>query len=54
LGLEWTEDDRRRFQHLFTFVSIVNKFLPRFLRQGATRVLMKDLKFRMKHQRDMI
>ena len=54
LGLEWTEDDRRRFQHLFTFVSIVNKFLPKFLRQGATRVLMKDLKFRMKHQRDMI
>ncbi|GAA4757511.1 oxygenase MpaB family protein [Gordonia alkaliphila] len=54
LGLEWTDDDRRRFEHLFTFVSIVNKFLPRSIRFGGSRVLMKDLQRRMKHSRDMI
>lgn len=54
LGLEWTENDRRRFQHLFTFVSVVNKFLPRAIRFGGSRVLMKDLQRRMKHDREMI
>jgi len=54
LGLEWTDDDRRRFEHLFTFVSIVNKFLPKSIRFGGTRVLMKDLQRRMKHRRDLI
>ncbi|WP_050792823.1 oxygenase MpaB family protein [Gordonia neofelifaecis] len=54
LGLEWTEDDRRRFEHLFTFVSIVNKFLPKSIRFGGSRWLMRDLRRRMKHDKDMI
>ncbi|MEZ5210777.1 oxygenase MpaB family protein [Gordonia sp. (in: high G+C Gram-positive bacteria)] len=54
LGLEWTEDDRRRFEHLFTFVSIVNKFLPKWLRFGGSRMLMKDLRRRLKHDKAMI
>ncbi|GAA3969594.1 oxygenase MpaB family protein [Gordonia caeni] len=54
LGLEWTENDRRRFEHLFTFVSAVNKFLPKSIRFGGSRVLMKDLQMRMKHDREMI
>ena len=54
LGLEWTEDDRRRFQHLFTFVSVVNKFLPKWIRFGGTRILMGDLRRRIKHDRAMI
>ena len=54
LGLKWTEDDRRRFEHLFTFVSVVNKFLPKSIRFGSTRVLMKDLQRRMKHNRELI
>lgn len=54
LGLEWTEDDRRRFQHLFTFVSVVNTFLPKSIRFGGSRMLMRDLRRRMKHDRAMI
>lgn len=54
LGLEWTENDRRRFEHLFTFVSVVNKFLPRSVRFGGSRVLMKDLRRRMKHDQEML
>ncbi|NDK88540.1 DUF2236 domain-containing protein [Gordonia desulfuricans] len=54
LGLEWTTDDRRRFEHLFTFVSIVNKFLPKSIRFGGSRWLMRDLRHRIKHDRPMI
>jgi len=54
LGLEWTDDDRRRFEHLFTFVSVVNKFLPKFIRFGGSRWLMRDLKHRIKHDKAMI
>lgn len=54
LGLEWTEDDRRRFQHLFTFVSVVNKFLPKSIRFGGSRMLMRDLRRRMKHDKAII
>ncbi|MBM7367273.1 oxygenase MpaB family protein [Gordonia hydrophobica] len=54
LGLEWTDDDRRRFEHLFTFVSVVNKFLPKFIRFGGSRWLLRDLQHRIKHDKAMI
>ncbi|MDL9938229.1 oxygenase MpaB family protein [Gordonia sp. ABSL1-1] len=54
LGLEWTEDDRRRFQHLFSFVGFVNKFLPKSIRFGGSRMLMRDLRYRMKHDKAVI
>ncbi|MEO9330439.1 oxygenase MpaB family protein [Gordonia aurantiaca] len=54
LGLEWTADDRRRFEHLFTFVSIVNKFLPKWIRFGGSRFLMRDLRHRIKHDRVIV
>ncbi|MFC7446957.1 oxygenase MpaB family protein [Rhodococcus daqingensis] len=48
LGVEWSEDDRRRFEHLFVFVSFVNRFLPRFVRHGANYVLMRDIRRRIR------
>ncbi|MGW0041672.1 oxygenase MpaB family protein [Rhodococcus sp. NPDC003348] len=47
LDLEWTEDDRRRFEHLFIFVSFVNRFLPGFIRNGGSYLLMRDLRRRI-------
>ncbi|TQF74132.1 DUF2236 domain-containing protein [Rhodococcus spelaei] len=47
LALEWTEDDRRRFEHLFIFVSFVNRFLPSFIRNGGSYLLMRDLRRRI-------
>lgn len=47
LGVEWSEDDRRRFEHLFIFVSFVNRFLPRFVRNGGSYLLMRDLRRRI-------
>ncbi|QNG19641.1 DUF2236 domain-containing protein [Rhodococcus triatomae] len=48
LGFEWTEDDRRRFEHLFIFVSFVNRFLPKFIRHGGSFMLMRDLRRRIR------
>lgn len=54
LGVEWTEDDRRRFEHLFVFVSFVNRFLPRFVRHGGTYVLMRDLRRRIRRDKRLV
>ncbi len=54
LDLTWTDGDRRRFENLFTFVSVVNRFLPRWIRMGSTTVMLKDLQVRMNRHRDLI
>lgn len=54
LGLEWTDDDRRRFEHLFTFVSVVNRFLPKWVRAGGSMILMGDVRRRIKHDKNLI
>lgn len=54
LGLEWTEDDRRRFEHLFTFVSVVNKFLPKSIRFGGSRMVLADLRHRIRQGKPLI
>lgn len=54
LGLEWSEADRRRFEHLFVFVSFVNRFIPRFLRHGGSEALMVDLRRRIKSGRNLV
>lgn len=54
LGLAWTEDDRRRFEHLFIFVAFVNRFVPRFVRHLPSRVLMRDLQRRIRGGRKLV
>lgn len=54
IGLDWTDDDRRRFEHLFLFVSFVNRFIPRFLRTMNYSYLMKDLRWRLRTGRPLI
>lgn len=54
MGLEWTETDRRRFEHLFLFVSFVNRFIPRFVRTYNYTILMKDLRRRIRHQKALL
>ncbi|RDI28150.1 uncharacterized protein (DUF2236 family) [Rhodococcus sp. AG1013] len=54
LGLEWSEDDRRRFEHLFIFVAFVNRFVPRFVRHLPSRVLMRDLQRRIRRGRRLV
>ena len=54
LGLEWSATDQRRFEHLFLFVSFVNRFLPKFVRTHNYTVLMTDLRWRLKHKKPLI
>jgi uncharacterized protein (DUF2236 family) len=54
LAMEWSEDDRRRFEHLFIFVSFVNRFVPRFVRHLPSRVLMRDLERRIRSGRRLV
>lgn len=54
MELEWTETDRRRFEHLFLFVAFVNRFLPKSLRTGNYAVLMKDLRRRIRRKKALI
>lgn len=54
LGLEWTEDDRRRFEHLFIFVSFVNRFIPRSIRQAGNTIQMRDLRRRIKRSKNLV
>jgi uncharacterized protein (DUF2236 family) len=54
MGLEWTDVDRRRFEHLFLFVSFVNRFIPKSLRTMNYRVLMGDLRHRIKRDKALI
>lgn len=54
LGLAWTEDDRRRFEHLFIFVSTVNRFIPRFIRHGGNTLQMRDIRRRIKGSKPLV
>ena len=54
MGLHWSDADRRRFENLFVFVSFVNRFLPRFIRQGASQILMGDVRRRIRRKKALI
>ncbi|WP_420750781.1 oxygenase MpaB family protein [Rhodococcus sp. O3] len=54
LGYSWSEDDRRRFEHLFVFVSFVNRFIPKFIRHGGSLALMVDLRRRIQSGKNII
>lgn len=54
LDLEWSEADRRRFEHLFVFVSFVNRFIPRFIRHGGSHMVLADLRRRIKAGKNLI
>ncbi|MED5799832.1 oxygenase MpaB family protein [Gordonia sp. Z-3] len=49
LGLEWSARDQRRFNRLFATVSTANRALPKPIRFGGNRLLMRDLRLRIKH-----
>jgi uncharacterized protein (DUF2236 family) len=48
LGVTWTAAQQRRFERLFLAVSLVNRFLPHFIRQGGSYVLLADIRRRVR------
>jgi uncharacterized protein (DUF2236 family) len=54
LGVSWSDAEQRYFERLFLLVAFVNRFLPPFVRQGASHVLLADVRRRARRQRPLI
>ncbi|WP_409370653.1 oxygenase MpaB family protein [Mycolicibacter longobardus] len=54
LGVEWSATDQRRFENLFLFVSLVNRFIPRFIRTINYTVAMAELRHRIRRNKALI
>jgi uncharacterized protein (DUF2236 family) len=48
LELPWSARKQRRFERLFLLVALVNRFMPLFVRQGGSFVLLADVRRRVK------
>lgn len=54
LGVSWSDTRQRRFERLFLLVAFVNRFLPPFIRQGGSHVLLLDVRHRVRRGRPLI
>jgi uncharacterized protein (DUF2236 family) len=54
LGVSWSDAKQRRFERLFLLVAFVNRFLPRFLRQGGSQVLLADVRRRVRRDKPLL
>jgi uncharacterized protein (DUF2236 family) len=54
LQVEWTPGQQRRFEYLFLMVAFVNRFLPKFIRQGGSYLLLADVRRRIRRRRNLI
>ncbi|APE16736.1 hypothetical protein BOH72_17315 [Mycobacterium sp. WY10] len=54
LGLSWSRGKQRRFELLFRFVALVNRFLPSFIRQPGPHALLADLRWRARHGKRLV
>jgi uncharacterized protein (DUF2236 family) len=46
LGVSWSRGRQRRFEWLFLLVAFINRFLPVFLRQGGSFIVLADVRRR--------
>lgn len=54
LGVSWTAAQQRHFERLFLLVAFVNRFLPSFVRQGGSHLLLADVRRRVRHHKPLI
>jgi uncharacterized protein (DUF2236 family) len=54
IGLRWGGGRQRLFEWLFLFVAFVNRFLPGFIRQGGSYLLLADIRKRVRDHRALI
>jgi len=54
LGVTWGGARQRLFERLFLFVAFVNRFLPPFIRQGGSYVLLADVRHRVRRHRQLV
>ena len=44
LGVQWSDAKQCRFERLFLLVAFLNRFLPGFIRQGGSYLLLADVR----------
>ena len=54
LGLRWGRSRQALFEWLFLLVAFVNRFIPPFLRQGGSYLLLLDVRRRVRAHRPLI
>lgn len=54
MGLRWSRFEQFLFEMLFLFVAFVNRFLPVFIRQGGSYVLLADVRRRVRTHRALV
>jgi uncharacterized protein (DUF2236 family) len=54
LGVTWSDRRQKWFERLFLLVALVNRFLPRFLRQGGSQLLLVDIRRRVRRGRRLV
>lgn len=54
MGLRWSDFRQRQFENLFLLVAFANRFLPVFIRQGGSYVLLADVRRRVRQQRALV
>jgi len=54
MGVRWSAFKQRQFEWLFALVAFVNRFLPVFIRQGGSYVLLEDVRRRVRTHRALV
>jgi uncharacterized protein (DUF2236 family) len=54
MRLPWDPARQRRFDRLMTMLRVVNKLMPRFVRQFPFNVLLNDLDWRIRTGRPLV
>ena len=54
MGVQWSDFKQRQFERLFLLVAFVNRFLPVFIRQGGSYVLLADVRRRVRDHRALV
>ena len=54
LGVTWSPRRQKWFERLFLFVALVNRFLPKFIRQGGSQLLLTDIRIRVRRGKRLI
>ncbi|CAJ1509196.1 oxygenase MpaB family protein [[Mycobacterium] burgundiense] len=54
LGVPWSPRRQRWFERLFLLVSLANRFLPKFIRQGGSQLLLSDIRRRTRRGKRLI
>ena len=54
LGVRWSSGKQRLFEWLFLLVAFVNRFLPVFIRQGGSHIVLADVRRRVRANSSLI